>query len=499
MASGPKHSLALESRRCGSIQTEGARGEARQPSRKSAPRADLAAAACYAGGVSQLQPGRVVAEHLRLVRLLGRGAMGSVWLTDHLKLQAQVAVKFMAPAMAADPASVARFKLEARAAAEIRSPHVVQVFDNGVTDDGELFIVMELLDGEGLDRRVKRQTMSLPELIDLVRQACKGLAKAHEVGIIHRDIKPANVFLLDTGGDTFIKLLDFGVAKFAEEEAVQLTVAGNMVGTPAYMSPEQLFDGGAIDHRGDLWSLAVVAYYALSGKRPFTGSSLGELCASIRRREFPLVSSLRDDIPKDLDDWFARAFHADPNQRFASAKAFAQALEMAADASSVMNSTPSAVVPVPALATFPGTTLPALPSTALPAAKRRWMPVAAAIAAAGLGVVAVAALISNGDATSTNGSDGVAPAAAGVQRPGDIGSASATNDVTDPPLPPASASIATVAPSVTTVATAAPSHSSLAKRPSRPHTTRPVTTTTAQPNPKSSDERANRAAEELGL
>ena len=345
--------------------------------------------------MSPLQPGRIVAEHLKLVRLLGRGAMGSVWLADHLKLQAQVAVKFMAPAMADDPASVHRFRLEARAAAEIRSPHVVQVFDSGVTSDGALFMVMELLDGEGLDKRVRRQRLSLQELVDVVRQSCKGLAKAHQAGIVHRDIKPANVFLLDTGGDDiFVKLLDFGVAKFVEEEAVKLTIAGGMVGTPAFMSPEQLFDGGHIDHRGDLWSLAVVAYYALTGRRPYTGSSLGELCAAIRRGGYPAASSLRPDIPSEVDDWFERAFHADPAQRFASAKLFAQGLELAADTTSIMHSSPnSAAFPQTAVATFPGTSVPALPTTAAPPPRRRWVAWAAVAAVTSLTVVASIALM----------------------------------------------------------------------------------------------------------
>ena len=255
--------------------------------------------------------------------------MGSVWLADHLRLQSQVAVKFMAPAVADDEVSIRRFQQEAKAAAEIRSPHVVQVFDHGQTDDGMLYIVMELLEGESLDRRVReRGPMAASEIAIVVTHACKALARAHERGIMHRDIKPANVFLLG-GGECFVKLLDFGVAKFSGEEAINMTAAGNMVGTPAFMSPEQLFHGKEVDHRGDLWSLAVVAYYALTGRRPFEGKTLGELCVSIKRGTFPLPSVLAGGTPPELDAWFMRAFHQDLRLRFQTAKETAQAFEEA--------------------------------------------------------------------------------------------------------------------------------------------------------------------------
>ncbi|MEM6786656.1 MAG: serine/threonine-protein kinase [Myxococcota bacterium] len=307
-----------------------------------------------------LSPGKRVSDNLTLVRLLGRGAMGSVWLADHLALQSQVAVKFMAPAMADDETSVRRFRQEAKAAAEIRSPHVVQVFDHGRTDeDGLLYIVMELLEGESLDRRVKRLgALPVGQMLPLVTQCCKAIAKAHERGIIHRDIKPANVFLLGADDDLFVKILDFGIAKFSGEEAIDMTAAGNMVGTPAFMSPEQLFHGREIDHRGDLWSLAVVAYYAVTGVRPFSGTTLGELCVSIKRGVFAPPSQLRPELPVAVDGWFERAFHGDLELRYRTAKEMALDWERCMDASSsVLRTTPSGVADALNLTTFPGTAL----------------------------------------------------------------------------------------------------------------------------------------------
>lgn len=152
---------------------------------------------------------------VRLVRPLGRGGMGSVWVAEHLALRTEVVVKFMSDALAADAVSTARFWREAAAAAAVKSPHVVQMLDHGFMADGTAFIVMELLDGEDLNRRLVRDhVVPLPELAVIVSQACKALARAHAAGVIHRDIKPDNIFLCRTDdGEPFIKLLDFGVAK----------------------------------------------------------------------------------------------------------------------------------------------------------------------------------------------------------------------------------------------------------------------------------------------
>ncbi|MBI4704495.1 MAG: serine/threonine protein kinase [Deltaproteobacteria bacterium] len=294
------------------------------------------------------KPGTPIGSNLRLVRQLGRGAMGSVWVADHLTLHSQVAVKFMSASVEDDPVSVARFTREARAAANIKSPHVVRMFDHGATEDGVRYLVMELLDGDSLDKRLRTTgPLNLIELAKIVSQVCKALADAHALGIIHRDIKPANIFLTDSGGELFVRVLDFGVAKFTAEEAIQMTTAGNMVGTPAYMSPEQIFDAGTVDHRTDLWSLGVVAYQALTGKLPFKGVTLGEICVSIKRGEFIPVGALRGDASPHIDDWFATALNIDAAGRFASAKQMAEELELAVGLPTMMASAPSVVASHP--------------------------------------------------------------------------------------------------------------------------------------------------------
>ncbi|MSP26724.1 MAG: serine/threonine protein kinase [Myxococcales bacterium] len=304
------------------------------------------------------QAGQLVGEKLRLIRSIGRGAMGSVWLAEHLGLQSEVAVKFMLASVLDDPVSVLRFQQEARAAAEIRSPHVVRVIDNGLAADGTPYLVMELLEGESLDRRIRRTgPMSLAEVVVVVTQAGKALAKAHERGIIHRDIKPPNLFLTDADG-MFVKVVDFGVARFSGEEATELTVAGNMIGTPAYMSPEQLFHGKTADHRADLWSLAVCAYFALSGRRPFEGSTLGELCVAVQRADVTPVTRHRPDLPAAVDVWFEKAFAREIGARFSSSKELAQSLEKVLGVATTMSSTPShAGVPM-MYASHPGTSIP---------------------------------------------------------------------------------------------------------------------------------------------
>ena len=426
--------------------------------------------------------------------------MGSVWLADHLRLQSQVAVKFMAPAVADDEVSVRRFQQEAKAAAEIRSPHVVQVFDHGQTDDGMLFIVMELLEGESLDRRVReRGPMAPSEIAIVVTHACKALAKAHERGIVHRDIKPANVFLLGGGGECFVKLLDFGVAKFSGEEAINMTAAGNMVGTPAFMSPEQLFHGKEVDHRGDLWSLAVVAYYALTGRRPFEGKTLGELCVSIKRGSFPPPSSLVSGTPYEIDAWFLRAFHHDLGSRFQTAKEMAQSFEAACGVASVMGSTPSAVAAAPVLQTFPGTSVTSQSGLAVPPEPKRWPVVVGAAIAVALGVGGAAILLGGASTTPMAGeagaSSGSAPAAAEGEAP-----------VLDEPAPAASASGAAESAEpdddgVEVTVEVEPPAADETAEPATPEP-RPVVPRPVAPPPESDateDDRSKRAAEELGI
>lgn len=270
-----------------------------------------------------LEPGYLVSKHVKLVRMLKRGGMGSVWIADHIALQTQVAVKFMSGGSADDPAMVTRFAREATSAAQIKSPHVVQVHDHGVTPEGEPFIVMELLEGEDLASRMKRLgTLALDEVATILLQTCRVLGKAHQMGIIHRDIKPSNIFLVDTDGEIFIKVLDFGVAKLRGEES-EITTTGAMVGTLVYMSPEQLLSARRVDHRADLWSLAVVAYRAITGDLPFKDDEgIGALCRALEAGIFFPPSEFDATLSKDIDAWFERAFQREASRRFESAREF---------------------------------------------------------------------------------------------------------------------------------------------------------------------------------
>ncbi|MGZ3420155.1 MAG: serine/threonine-protein kinase [Polyangiales bacterium] len=273
----------------------------------------------------QPRPGTLVTPSVRLARQLGQGGMGSVWLADHLTLHSQVVVKFMSAELASEPESVSRFSREAAAASQVRSPHVVQIFDHGVTAEGLPFIVMELLEGQDLARHLARVgRLPREEVVAIVTQIAKALAKAHGRGIVHRDIKPENVFLVREEGETIVKLLDFGIAKTADP--MNATRTGAMIGTPFYMSPEQSLGARSIDFRSDLWSLGVLVFQLATGARPFVGETIGALTLAIHHGPIPVPSSLVPELGPSFDAWFARACARDPAARFESAKQMAQAL-----------------------------------------------------------------------------------------------------------------------------------------------------------------------------
>jgi serine/threonine-protein kinase len=263
-----------------------------------------------------LSPGSIISGRFRLHRLLGRGGMASVWQAFHSSLNIDVAIKFLEPKWAGSEEVRSRFAQEATAIAKVRSPHVVHVLDYGFTEQGRLFIVMELLEGEDLGRRLARtQRLGLQDTVALVAQASRGLAKAHAANIIHRDIKPENLFIVSDEEGFWIKLLDFGVAKaLGWGDAVHQTDTGQIVGTPLYMSPEQAL-GRVIDSRCDLYSLATVAYRCLTGRPPFVAKHLGELMLALNSATPPPASSFDSSLPRSIDDWFASMFAKDPDAR----------------------------------------------------------------------------------------------------------------------------------------------------------------------------------------
>ena len=280
---------------------------------------------------AELVPGALVTANLRLVRQLGRGGMGSVWIADHLALRTQVVVKFMSDELAQNQDALGRFSREAAAASQVKSPHVVHMIDYGIASNGLPFIAMEFLEGKDLSQVIARHGSLNPEsALKIVTHVARALGRAHEKGIIHRDIKPENIFLIDAGGgEIFAKVLDFGIAKAALADVGRSTGTGLMVGTPLYMSPEQVLGSKAIDHRADLWSLGVVAFEALTGSVPFAGETVGAISVAICHAPIPSPSQRNPALGPAIDAWFARACERDLAKRFASAKELADALGIA--------------------------------------------------------------------------------------------------------------------------------------------------------------------------
>ena len=279
----------------------------------------------------------LVAGKYEVLDLIGRGGMGSVWRGRHSTLGTMVAVKFVDPEYAQSREARSRFVTEARAAATIQSKHAVQIYDHGMTDDGRPYIVMELLVGEPLDKRIDRlRYISLRETARVLSQVCRALQRAHDAGIIHRDLKPENIFLVRSldDDDEVAKVLDFGIAKIkappGEQPATSSTKTGAVLGTPYYMSPEQARGLRNIDHRTDLWSLGVIAYKCVTGILPFEGESVGDLLVKICTGPMPTPSLTVPGLPPSFDAWFSRALERDPERRFSKASELAEGLALAA-------------------------------------------------------------------------------------------------------------------------------------------------------------------------
>jgi serine/threonine-protein kinase len=276
-------------------------------------------------------PSKPVAGKYRLTRLLGKGGMGAVWEGIHESLGTRVAVKFIDTDYASSDEIRNRFVNEAKAAARLRSKHVVQVYDQGVGDDGKPYIVMEFLEGEPLDRRLDRQgRLSVAETAKIVLHVCRALAKAHEARIVHRDLKPENIFLVrdDEDETELAKVVDFGIAKFTDPSGggSSSTRTGAVLGTPQFMSPEQARGLRTVDHRADLWSVGVIAYRCVVGVLPFKGEAVGDLLVNICTADAPVPSTVVSDVPPGFDGWVRRALARDQGGRFQSAYEIADSL-----------------------------------------------------------------------------------------------------------------------------------------------------------------------------
>jgi serine/threonine-protein kinase len=265
--------------------------------------------------------GTVLDGKYQVGRLLGRGGMGVVMAAHHLLLDTEVALKFLT---ATEPELVARFSREARAAARIQSEHVTRVLDVGALANGAPFMVMECLAGEDLSQILARGPLPPVEAVDYVLQACEAIAEAHALGIVHRDLKPANLFLTRRAhGRSMIKVLDFGISRGGARGMPTLTGSG-LLGSPQYMSPEQWTDSRAVDSRSDLWSLGVVLYEMIAGRRPFDGESFPAIFTAIANdAPPPLPPGL---VPAGLEEAVARCLEKEKSRRFQDVASLARAI-----------------------------------------------------------------------------------------------------------------------------------------------------------------------------
>jgi serine/threonine-protein kinase len=274
-------------------------------------------------------PGTVLAGKYRVERLLGEGGMGWVVVATHLHLEQRVALKFMHAGHAGNqPEAVARFIREARAAARVQSEHVARVSDVGTLDNGAPYLVMEYLEGHDLDAELrKNRAMPPAQVVDLALQACEGLAEAHAAGIVHRDLKPANLFLArKNDGSVRVKLLDFGISKLAPlagASDVGMTSTQALMGSPLYMSPEQLRSSKNVDRRTDIWSMGVILYEMLSGNAPFEAETLPEVCSRIMAEPPPPLRQVKSDVPAPLEAVVMRCLDKDVTRRYQDVGALA--------------------------------------------------------------------------------------------------------------------------------------------------------------------------------
>ena len=280
---------------------------------------------------SPFAEGQLLAGKYRVERVLGQGGMGVVLAARHIHLEERVAIKLMLAEAAFSPEAVARFVREARAAARLESAHVAKVSDVGTLEDGRPYMVMEYLDGADLAHVLASSgPLAVPDAVDYLLQASEAIAEAHSLGIVHRDLKPANLFLTRRRDRTpHVKVLDFGISKVAatagSEQAMTRTSA--MMGSPLYMSPEQMTSVRDVDGRSDIWALGIILFELLTGTPPFMGETLPQVCGLVIQSEAPLASSRRPELSPEIDAIIKRCLAKDPGQRFQNVAELAQALQ----------------------------------------------------------------------------------------------------------------------------------------------------------------------------
>jgi serine/threonine-protein kinase len=295
--------------------------------------------------------GRTLDGRYTVLAKLGAGSMGTVYRARQHAMGREVAIKILRSDRAVDSASKGRFMREARANSILASAHTVTVFDFGESDTGELFLAMELLEGESLGQRLKsRGRLSVAASVETTRQALRSLSEAHTKGIIHRDLKPDNIFLATaeegvTQGQFpyTVKLVDFGIAKILDDVQVEgagapmggPTREGTVIGTPNFMAPEQLTVGGAPGPLTDVWSLGACAFAAMTARIPFEGDVLGDIVLKVCAAPMPIASRINPNVPVGFDAWFSRACARTVEKRFQTATELADALAAVCGLSSV--------------------------------------------------------------------------------------------------------------------------------------------------------------------
>jgi len=268
--------------------------------------------------------GAVLAGKYRVERILGQGGMGVVVQATHLQLHQPVAMKFLLPEVLTNAQVVQRFLREAQAVVRLKSEHVARVIDVGSLEDGAPYMVLEYLDGTDLSH-FSRQQLTIGQIIDLMLQACEALAEAHAIGIVHRDIKPANFFITrHTDGSLLLKVLDFGISKIQQSTLEgNLTATSTVMGTPSYMSPEQMKSSRDVDNRSDVWALGIVLYELLQGVPPFVAESFSGIAIKIATEPLPPLSA---QLPQGLAAVVYRCLEKDPTRRFQNVAELAYAL-----------------------------------------------------------------------------------------------------------------------------------------------------------------------------
>ena len=317
---------------------------------------------------SGLRAGSVIDGKYRVEKVIGSGGMGVVLSAMHLALGQRVAIKLLRVLASDDRAvAVARFTREARAAARIQSEHVVRVYDVAALGDGTPYMVMELL--EGLDLRellAERKQLPPAEAAAYVIQACEALAEAHALGIVHRDLKPSNLFVQRRGnGASVLKVLDFGISKIAPSGVAEgaITTTNSMMGSPLYMSPEQMKSSRDVDARADIWSLGAILYELIAGGPAFPGATIPEVCVAVMSGEPVSLTAYRADAPAALQAIILRCLAKDPDARYATVAAFARELSAFVDARSQVHADRASAALRAAVPTLSEMHLPVLPAS----------------------------------------------------------------------------------------------------------------------------------------